>query len=341
MRIVSLALTMLFGLAVFPLHAQQEQQVPLPNDGIRNVAPVVVEGEQPGPGLWIVRNGNHDLYLLPYLYPLPTKMQWRSGQVRKILADAQEIIYPPQAGFTVKTGFFSNLGLLPMIFTYRNNPDSKHLQDVVSAESYARWLRLKERYIGNDSGVEKMRPMFAAQALYAAAMKKNGLDGKKIISPVIEESLKAHHPVVTKVEEWVVITDPKPLAKVWKKTTLDDLTCFDNTMTRIEADIESMRLRANAWATGDVAALRTLKPPYQWEACNAAMSDSAIGKRIGLGDADAKVKVKWLAAVDAALGKNAVTFAALPWGEMFGANGYLAKLQTKGYTVIAPDDADE
>lgn len=331
---------MLFGLAVFPLHAQQEQQAPLPDDGIRNEAPVVVEGEQPGPGLWIVRKGNHDLYLLAYLYPLPTKMQWRSEQVRKILAAAQEIIYPPQAGFTVKTGFFKTLGLLPMIFTYRNNPDGKHLQDVVSAESYARWRALKEHYIGNDGGVEKMRPMFAAQELYSAAMKKQGLDGKKIIQPVIEEAIEAHHPVVTKVEEWIVVTDPKPLAKDWKKTSLDDLACFDNTMTRIETDIETMRLRANAWATGDVATLRNLKPPYQWEACNEAVSESAIGKRIGLGDANAKVEVKWLAAVDAALGKNTVTLAALPWGEMFGANGYLSRLQAKGYTIIAPDDAE-
>ena len=99
-----------------------------------------------------------------------------------------------------------------------------------------------------------------------------------------------------------------------------------------------MRARANAWATGDVAALRSLPPAYRWEACNNAITEAGIGKRLGYGDAQRKLRAKWLDAAEAALARNTVSFASLSLLDMLGPNGYLAALEAKGYTVIAPDE---
>lgn len=322
--------------AAVPLHAQQ---APTAGD-IRTEAPVVVEGEQPGPGLWLVRKGDHELYILGTLSPLPAKMQWQTAPLQRVLASAQEVIRMRGVQIDADVGFFRGLLLLPKLLAARDNPDGKTLREVVSPASYARWQALKARYIGNDGGVEKRRPLFAAQALYTAAMKQNGLDTRDPVWPVVEQAIKTHHPRVTVVKETIVIKDPKPLLQEWAKTTLDDLACFDNTLARIETDLDAMRARANAWATGDMAALRALPPAYQWEACSAAISEAGIGKRLGFGDARAKLRAKWLAAADAALEKNAVSFAALPLNSLLGANGYLAALQAKGYDVIAPDAED-
>ena len=119
---------------------------------------------------------------------------------------------------------------------------------------------------------------------------------------------------------------------------MDDMACFDNSMRLVETDIGTMRARANAWATGDMAALRALPPAEQWEACESAISETGIGKRLGYGNAQQKVRAKWLAAVDAALDKNTVSFALLNLNDLLGSNGYLAALEAKGYTVIAPDE---
>ena len=132
--------------------------------------------EQPGPGLWLVRKGGHDLYILGTLRPLPAKMQWQSAQVQQVLAQAQEVIRMRGLQVDADIGFFKGLLLMPKLLGARNNPDDKKLEDVVSPASYARWQVLKARYIGSDGGVEKRRPLFAAQELYVAAMKKNGLD---------------------------------------------------------------------------------------------------------------------------------------------------------------------
>jgi uncharacterized protein YbaP (TraB family) len=307
-------------------------------DGIRTEAAVIVTGAQPGPGLWLVRKGGHDLWILGTLSPLPKNMQWQSKHVEDVIANAQEVIWAPRVSLDVKAGFFSTLMLVPSMLGARKNPDGKTLQQVVSPQSYARWRILKARYIGSDSGVEKWRPLFAAQELYGEAMKKSGLDGKDIVASAVTRAINAHHPAVTVVKEEIVITDPKPLLKEFSKTTLDDLACFDNTMTRIETDLEAMRARANAWATGDMAALQSLASPYQWEACSSAITEAGIGKRLGFGDARQKVQAKWMAAAETALSKNVVTFATLEMKDMLGQNNYLAKLKSKGYTVLAPDE---
>ena len=338
------------SMIALPLHAQQADppsanaalpvaaRQPLPADGIRTAPTVVVTGEQPGPGLWLVRKGDHDLWILGTLNPLPAGMQWQSHQVEQVIANAQEVIRPPRVNFEVKVGFFRGLTLLPSMLGARKNPDGKTLQQVVSPQSYARWQALKARYIGGDRGIEKWRPLFAAQELYKEAMKKAGLDNAKSVWPVIAKAIETHHPSVTSVKEEIVVTDPKPLLREFSKTTLDDIACFDNTMTRIETDLDAMRLRANAWATGDMAALQSLPPPYQWEACSNAITEAGIGKRLGFGDAQQKLQAKWMVAAEAALAKNEVTFAILGLNDMLGADGYLAKLRAKGYTVLAPDE---
>ena len=349
MRRTLLALA-LSSMIAFPLQAQQldpqSASAPspviatqaMPADGIRTEATVVVTGEQPGPGLWLVRKGSHDLWILGTLSPLPAGMQWQSKQVEGVIANAQEVIRAPSVSFTVGTGWFKALLLLPKMLGARNNPDGKRLQQVVSPQSYARWKALKARYIGSDGGIEKWRPLFAAQELYKEAMKDSGLDNAKSVWPVINKAIETHHPNVTVVKEEIVVKDPKPLLKEWSKTTLDDIACFDNTMTRIETDLDAMRARANAWATGDMAALQSLPPAYQWEACSSAITEAGIGKRLGFGDAGQKVRAKWLVAAEAALDRNKVTFAILDMKDLLGANGFLAKFEAKGYTVLAPDE---
>lgn len=310
----------------------------VPADGIRTAETVVVTGEQPGPGLWLVRKGAHDLWILGTLSPLPSGMQWQSKQVEDVIANAQEVIRPPRVSLQVKAGFFKSLTLLPSLLGARKNPDGKTLQQVVSPQSYARWKALKARYIGSNGGVEKWRPLFAAQELYGEAMKKSGLGGKTLVSSVVDRAIEAHHPSVTVVKQEIVVTDPKPLLKEFSKTSLDDIACFENTMTRIETDLDAMRARANAWATGDMAALQSLPAPYQWEACNSAITEAGIGKRLGFGDAQQQLQAKWMAAAESALGRNAVTFAVVEMRELLGASGYLAKLKARGYTVLAPDE---
>jgi hypothetical protein len=320
-----------------PVHAQQASPTPRP---ILNADAVLVSGDQPGPEMWLVRSpdGLRDMYVMAVLSPLPAGMTLQSSRIDAVVANAQEVIRQPYASFSVDTGWMRGLMLLPKLLGARRNPDGKQLEDLVSPAAYTRWKVLKARYIGRNKGIESWRPLFAAQELYKAAMKKSGLDNKSAVNDVLTAAIETHHPAVTVVKETITITDPKPLLKEFSRTTLDDVACFDNTMRLIETELGTMRQRANAWATGDMATLQLLPPPHQWEACSAAISEAGIGQRLGFGDVERKLEDRWMAAAEKALATNRVTFALLSATNVFGPKSYLAKLRAKGYTVMAPDD---
>jgi hypothetical protein len=97
-----------------------------------------------------------------------------------------------------------------------------------------------------------------------------------------------------------------------------------------------MRARANAWATGDLALLRSL--PYQDEqsACEAAVLSSEVVQEQGLQDIKQVLAAAWLAAAELALDSNTQTFALLPMNELFDPKGYLSLLAAKGYRIDRP-----
>lgn len=106
---------------------------------------VVVTGVQPGPGMWKVSRGDHVLWVLGTLVPLPRHISWQSRNVESTIAKSQEVILAPEVSISAKVGFFGMLGVLPSLIGVRKNPNDAKLKDVVPADLYARWTVLKAR----------------------------------------------------------------------------------------------------------------------------------------------------------------------------------------------------
>ncbi|MEP6633784.1 MAG: TraB/GumN family protein, partial [Luteimonas sp.] len=132
---------------------------PVSDPTVVDLDTVVVSGTQPGPGLWKVSKGDHVLWILGTLSPLPRRMEWISGEVEKTIAQSQAVIDPPSVKLDTGIGFFRSMFLLPSLLKARRNPDGRNLQQVLSPALYARWSVLKARYIGDDAGVEQWRPI--------------------------------------------------------------------------------------------------------------------------------------------------------------------------------------
>ena len=305
---------------------------------IHDEAPVLVHGVQPGPGLWKVEKDGHVMWVLGTQSPLPRRMQWHSADVESALAVSQEILYAPTRGVSVDTGgFFKSLVLVPKLFGARRNPDGKTLRDVLPPALYARWLPLRERYLGRGRGAERMRPLFAAEELWSAALDDNDLAASGVLAPVVARAVKAHGIRETRPKQMLKITDPKAVLAEMEHAQLDDTQCMRATVQRLEAGTARLQARANAWATGDIAALRALPDTDQNQACaEAAMQSPALRKRGGA-DIDAQLERTWLDAAEKALASNASTFALLPIGNLLSDEGYLSKLAAQGYEVTAPE----
>ena len=297
---------------------------------------MVVSGMQPGPGMWRVSKGDHVLWVMGTLSPVPKKMTWLSRDVEATIATSQQVLKSPGASVDSDLGIFRSALLIPSLYKARKNPDGATLKDVLPPDLYARWQVLKLKYIGRDAGVEKWRPIFAANELYTAAIKKSGLATSGIVSPVVDKAAKQHKVKIVSPVVRMKIKDPKKAIKEFSGTSLSDLECFRKTLDRLETDLAAMTLRANAWAVGDVEALRALPYDDQNRACFRAMTEASVAQKHGLDSLPQKVEAEWMAAAETALRDNTSTFALLPISELLKPDGYLAKLQAKGYQVEGP-----
>lgn len=297
---------------------------------------VVVSGVLPGPGLWKVRKDGHTLYVLATLSPLPRRMEWESAGVESVVARAQRVLLPPSFTLDADVGVFRGLMLVPSLLKARRNPDGRRLQEVVPAGLYARWAPLKQRYIGRDGGVERWRPIFAAQELYEAAMRRSGLSLDDVVDRQVRRMAKRHHVPLRGINFKLRVEDPKAAIREFQATELADTDCFARTLGRIETDMEAMRLRANAWATGDTAALLALPWDSQYRACIEAVTGSALARRLGVADLEPRLETMWLDAAEEALAQDPVSLAMLPLSLVASPAGYLARLRERGYEVEAP-----
>ncbi|HZH44081.1 MAG TPA: TraB/GumN family protein [Lysobacter sp.] len=332
MRIVAALLALMAGLA----HAQAPAPSPPDEVPLRELDTVVVTGVQPGPGLWKVRKGDHTLWILGTLSPLPRDFEWLSRDVEAVIAQADEVIAPPRGSVDADVGFFRRLTLLPSMLKVRNNPHGATLQDVVPPATYGRWLTLKARYLGRDGGIEKRRPIFAASELYEAAIRRTGLSLEDVVGPVVRRATKQRGLKPTEVRIEVKVEDPRGALRELSGTRLNDLECFEKTLQRIERDLDTMRERANAWAVGDVETLRALPATNQYEACMAAITDSGLAQRLGFADLRQRLEAAWLAQAQRSLERNAVTFATLPMSYLLRADGALDRLRALGYEIEEP-----
>jgi hypothetical protein len=297
---------------------------------------VLVSGEQPGPGLWKVtrRDSDHVLWILGVQSPLPKTMAWRSGEVEKTIAQSQEVLTDAQA--ELKVGFFRAVFLLPAALGAKKNADGKTLKDVLPPDLYARWLPLKQRWLGNDTGVERLRPILAANELYNKAIGKSGMTNKNALWPAIEKIAKAHKVPIKEIDVPIPLDNARQAIDDFKSTAgQGDIDCFATTIARLETDLGAMRARANAWAVGDLEKLKSLPYPDQRSVClNALAANTNLREKMD--DAKARVNAEWLAAVESALWNNANTFAVLSIDQLTKPDGRLAMLRAKGYVVEEP-----
>lgn len=313
--------------------------LPAAASSIAELAPITVSGVQPGPGLWKVSRGDHVLWIMGTLSPLPRSISWQSQEVAEVIAGSQQVLLSPTVKMKLNAGFFGKLFLLPAAFSARKNEGGKTLQQVLPASDYARWLVLKKQYIGADRGIERWRPIFASAELYRKALKANGLSNTGGIEDTVKALAKQHGITPTTVAYHTVIEQPRAAIKAFVSSGLDDTACFSHTLDSIEQDLPAMTARANAWASGDLETLRKLPDSDRRDTCVNALTSAGFARKLGLDDLPERIRDAWLDAARQALASNAQTFALLPIDELLSPTGWLAQLKAQGYAVEAPDDA--
>ncbi|SFG37037.1 TraB family protein [Duganella sp. CF458] len=318
-----------FSLLAASAWAQEEAQVP---EGEQ----VVITGQRPGPGLWKVSKGEHVMYVFGDYAPLPVKMDWRSNEVESIIAKSQE--YLPKPSFGISVGWWGGIKMLPFVVGIKNNPDGGKLIDVLPADTYDRWQTLKTKYIGKNDGIERERPMFVADTLYRQGLEKNGLTMGTDVYSKVDKLVKLYKVKITSSNVHTELESPSQALRAFKNSPGTDVLCFARTVERLESDLDAMRVRANAWAVGDMSKITSLSFADREAACtDAVLNNDAFKSNENLKQAKETMRKNWLANAERALEANTSTFAVLPLAQLLDPKGPLAELQAKGYQVESPE----
>jgi hypothetical protein len=309
---------------------------------------VVVTGEYPGPGMWkVTRPGDsagHELWIVGDPPPLPKRLKWKSNAVEAVAMRSQEILLDAAVRMDPdeKIGIFRELSLLPAALKARKNPDETTLKDHLPPELYARWLVQKKRYLGSDSGIEKWRPIFAADKLRREAFDELGLRERGMVWEVVGKLAKKQKIATTTPDlHFVFHTDDlKSKIKEFSREPLADTECFAVTLTLTEAvaDTATEERRARAWATADLETLNSLAVlPNPYVPCAMAVLGSQVAREILPADIREQLYKSWMDAANKALAANQTTLAIVPLEKLTREGGYLERLRAQGYEIKAPE----
>jgi uncharacterized protein YbaP (TraB family) len=288
---------------------------------------LTVTGRYPGPPLWKVSQGTHELWIFGTLSVIPKDITWGSVIVERVIARADEVLRPPGVDAWARNPF-----RYPALFfrarKLSRNEDGAALATVLPPEIYARYAVVRDRYDA-PRNLEQQRPAIVAGRLFARAIDAAGLTSGRKLQGSIDHLVREARVRTTDTE---IRADPGELIDAAENLSKSaEIECFATVLASIENDLPGIVERARAWAVGDIAALRRFDYPDIEGECLSFAATSA-----GLRDTLLKAQDAWLDAAERALAANQTTFATLSVADLLRADGPLARLRERGYEVREP-----
>lgn len=325
----------LFAYGCLGAFAQTTSPSPPPKNAV-TLAPVLVRGVVPGPALWKISKNGHVMWVLGITSPLPKQIQWDSTKVDHLIAHSQQVLELP--GYSLYMSGSSGGPDLEALEQAKKLPDGKTLQKVLPPDLYSRWAAAKNRYLHgfHGWGVDRLRPVLAATKLYDAALSQSGLTPTGKVEETVYALAARHWVRVTNTEYVLKVNNANKLLNRFTKTSLQGQGCMRSTLDEVDQNFPRATALANAWATGDLPALRKLLSSQQQDPCFSDFSEMW-----GIDDMPERVRHAWIAAAQDALAKDVQSVALLPMIDLMKADGYLDALEMTGYDVQAPESLTE
>jgi uncharacterized protein YbaP (TraB family) len=300
---------------------------------------VQVTGERPGPAMWKVRKGEHTLWIMGTLSPLPAKMTWKSKEAEQVIRDSGEILADSVNSLALgdDVGMIESIRLLRAVMRLRHNADGSTTREALPDDVYQRWHEAHRRWFGHaPDKKEKARPIYAAELLYTQALEKSGLTTRPLVWSTAEKLAKQHKVKIRRREFPIELEDPRGfIAELAELPRDKEVACLVATMDYIEREVPDMKRRAQAWAVGDLETLRALPRGQARQSCFEAALEKPRIREMAT-DTLSKFASDWSGIVDWLLLTHQTSFTTLPIARLLDPDGVLAQLRARGYEVVEP-----
>jgi uncharacterized protein YbaP (TraB family) len=285
----------------------------------QEIEEILVVGERPGPRLWKISWADHVLWILGTLGPLPKQMAWRSSEVEAVIGDSSEVLGPFSVALSVEQAD-----------PFRSK--TRTLKAALPAGDYARWLKMQAEYIDRNVNTDNLLPTAAALLLQAAVYEKAGLTYTNELWGTIYRLAEENGVPVRSLE---VVSDWEAEKGHSRHSSRGGINYLEETMSRVKTNERTARARANAWAVGDVAALKELTRTDDSDTMQLALSWPFLSTQEA-NDIMAHAQRMLARQLDYALRRNQVSFAAIPIFLLFREHGLVADLRLNGLSVDEP-----
>jgi hypothetical protein len=285
--------------------------------------------------VWEFERNGRTLRILGTLSPAhPEAMLPKDAIVREV-ARAQAVLLPPDLRIKADPSLFQMALMLPGMRKAQYNPDDRRLSDVLPAQDLVRWQALQAQFLPRERRVDRLRPAFAAERLFAAAVSTFGLTGSRTTESLVVDEAKPRKIAIVPTAFVVTLDEPRKALKAFNASSMDDLDCLRAVMARVERELPAMADRADAWAIGDLATLRSLPVQDHRLACSKAFVTSAAARFIDLSDVRSKVDDAWRTAVLRESGQHDRLLALVPVDRMVEGGALFEQLRRDGFRLVS------
>lgn len=289
---------------------------------------VLVTGKRPGPALWKVSSGDHVLWIMGDVTPIPQGVKWRSKKFEKLLKESQEVLIDDTDDLLEPANEMEWAAVLEV----QTPPSGQTLQDFVSPGMYARARAVQEKF--HAGNIEMMRPWAAMSRIYDSAFKSMGLVEFSAVASATKLARKA------KVRTTTITFRPSfaELMDYLEHAPGDE--CLLPVVETLGDGGSGIRRLGNAWALGDIDPLRELVPAYAFVSESWGPGKLNVCQRGGPQRAAEYFEQRaatWLLESARALRDNRSTMAVMPIGWLMDPDGYVAQMRARGFEVVEPE----
>ena len=309
-------LSLAFAILALALPASaQEPPVPSPSTLVEEVE---VIARLPGPALWRVSTPTSQLWILGVAAPMPRGFTWNDQRVAKALDGASELVLPP----TASAGLADVVGLLVDPGHVIHMPHGQTIRDGMTADLRARW-EAAARSAGQDPAhYDHWRPVLAAAALTGDAVRHDGLNPGGALFKVAVLA-KTMHVKVRTLANYRAVDLIRGIAG-----TPDEVsqTCLAMAVDAVETMTEVAPRLAEAWAKGDLAAVRASEGRSA-ECTDRVPAVAALKNRAA---------ADWAKVLKTALSQPGKVMVAADLDTLTRSGGLLDQMKAEGLEVIGP-----
>lgn len=285
----------------------------------------VIVVEAPGPELWRVHDRDSEIFILATINALPRGFRWNSRPIAAVLERADRLYVSEPISFGLDD-------VARLLVTRRDavrNPDGLPLKDYLPTSLYQRLEATAAQEGLAMDDLELWRPYIAGGRLLGAALQDVGLDSGAVI---VRETRRLARRARVRVEE-VETMRARPLIDALNAMPIGrDNACLALQLEAIEVQLPALRARADAWAGGDVAALRNFSTLVDSSACLSSLGGSGLTFR----DVENRFMATWLTTLSEGLSRPGTRLALISADIFLRPNGLLQQLRAAGYAVEGP-----